>query len=116
MNDVGFNNEDYADADVSLTVLADNILADGESATFRIKVPHGVNGNNVRIDNIAIDGAVAVVGNGFASWIADYDLSGSPDADLDYGYDSDGWDNLMEYGLDGNRNGGTTADVTVPTC
>jgi len=113
--DVGFNNSDYTDVDATLTNLVDHKLADGESATFRIQVSNGVNSFNVRIDNIAIDGILAGTGTDYTTWIGGFGLFGSPDADADYDYDLDGWVNLMEYGLDGNPNGGTTSDVTVPS-
>jgi hypothetical protein len=53
---------------------------------------------------------------GFSSWILLYDLSGSPDADPDYDFDSDGWDNLMEYALGGNpTNGFLDGEIPVAT-
>jgi hypothetical protein len=50
---------------------------------------------------------------GFAPWIALYDLSG-PDAEPDYDYDGDGWDNLMEYALGGDPTDGIL-DGEIPT-
>jgi hypothetical protein len=38
----------------------------------------------------------------YASWIASYGLTNSPDADADYDYDGDGLVNLYEYGLGGS--------------
>ncbi|MDF7824895.1 hypothetical protein P4B35_12805 [Pontiellaceae bacterium B12227] len=51
---------------------------------------------------------------GYSAWISGVGLSGSPDADPDYDYDDDGWDNLMEYALDGNPKDGVLGD-NVPT-
>jgi hypothetical protein len=51
---------------------------------------------------------------GYDAWTSNVGLSGSPDADPDYDYDDDGWDNLMEYALDGNPKDGILGD-NVPT-
>ncbi|MDF7823913.1 hypothetical protein P4B35_07795 [Pontiellaceae bacterium B12227] len=98
---------DYNDLNVPMTNLSDRVLADGEKATFRLSV-----GNSVGIwdkgafDNIAFFGEV--ISASYETWVTDYpSMSGSPDADPDYDFDGDGWDNLMEYALGGSPVNGT---------
>jgi hypothetical protein len=58
--------------------------------------------------------AIQAGSSDYDSWAAGFNLSGSPDADPGSDYDSDGWDNLREYGLGGNPTNGFI-DGNIPT-
>ena len=105
---------DYHDFDIPLTNLSDRVLSDGERATFRLSIGNaGGIWDKGAFDNIAVFGEV--VGASYEAWVTDYPaMSGSPDADPDHDFDGDGWDNLMEYALDGNPVNGFI-DGNVPT-
>jgi hypothetical protein len=93
---------DFDDYEWSLDGLADRILADGESATFRLSVP--VNGTYAGggFDNIAILGE-DYAGTGYNAWAVEHSLIGGALGDDD----SDGINNLTEYALNGNPTNST---------
>ena len=93
---------DYNDFDFSLTNLSDRVLADGQKATFRLSIDNAVGiWDKGAFDNIAIFGEILTAS--YETWLTGYPaMSGSPDADPDYDFDGDGWDNLMEYALGGS--------------
>ena len=65
---------DYADFDISLSNLTDNVLAAGESATFRLTITGGNDSARTFVDNIAITaspvytGPIGPVIAGWDSW------------------------------------------------
>lgn len=95
---------DYSDVTVSLARLSDHVLANGQSAAFKLVVSNaGGAYNNGAIDNIAFLTAPATNAplTGYAGWIDDFNLfAGEAAADADP--DGDGMNNLYEYGLGGN--------------
>lgn len=60
-------------------------------------------------DFLSFNGTDAVLDSsydGYSTWATGFGLTNSPDADMDYDYDLDGWDNLYEYGLGGDPTNG----------
>jgi hypothetical protein len=93
--------------DVSTAAMADVILADGESAAFRIEIdwsdPAAVADPQWFVDNVGVSGAAATPADpGYAAWSNSYALVGGELGDDD----NDGLLNLYEYGLGGNPTNG----------
>ncbi len=88
---------DFDDYDWSLGGLPDRILADGESATFRLSVPATGTYTGGGFDNIAILGE-AYAGTGYDAWAVEHSLTGGALDDDD----GDGIDNLTEYAQNGD--------------
>jgi len=90
---------DYDDCTVTLTNLADHVLANGEHAVFRLEAAGAIGQyTGGGIDNIALE--ISGLAN-FDSWAASFGLYGSNawnSADLE----PDGADNLTEYLFGGN--------------
>lgn len=103
---------------LTFNALGDTSLAFGESATFRLTIKSSTDpdseANQTRLDNIAFLGNLS--GIGYDSWIKGFGL-----ATNDYGRsldpDEDGFDNLSEYGLNGDPNdiGNTGTSPTYGT-
>lgn len=93
--------------DVSVEAMDDVLLANGESAAFRIEIewadPAAVGDPTWYVDNVGISGAAVMPAEpGYASWSDSYSLVEGPDGDDD----DDGLSNLEEYGLGGNPTNG----------
>lgn len=92
---------DYSDVTISLAGLADNVLADGEAAAFKLVATNAAGiYAGAAFDNIAFLG-VAQELSGYAGWIDGFNLSGGQDA-ATADPDGDGINNLYEYGLGGD--------------
>lgn len=101
--------------DVPTVSMDDMILADGESAAFRIEIawadPAAGGDPLWYVDNVGISGTgVTPVEPGYAAWSNDYSLVEGELGDDD----NDGLINLYEYGLGGDPTNGFV-DGNIPT-
>jgi hypothetical protein len=97
----------FHDADVDLTGLADNSLAQGESATFKIRVGQFGDAGRSLIDNIGFFGSG---GSPYFAWSFEYGLTGGEYDDDD----NDGQLNIYEFGFGGDPTNGFV-DGNLPT-
>jgi hypothetical protein len=106
---LGVNKGDYSDLDWSLSGMPDRVLANGETASFALRISNvgGIWASGA-FDNIAILGA-AYQGAGYDAWSVENELIGGPLDDDD----EDGVDNLTEYAQNGDPD--DPSDIGTPT-